>query len=92
MKFVFEIMKRELKGCHIIYMPHNIICDRHHYLNWAPLHFTRGYYDYALEAVNIIVSSKNRDNEFEMLEKCRLKWQRNYALFFYKYLYNNFIK
>lgn len=91
LSYIFEIMKRELKGCHIIYMPRNIMCDKHHYLGWAPLHFTKGYYDYGLEAINIILSSKSIAEEVDRLEKCRIKWQRLYATIFYHHLYNNFI-
>ena len=91
MSYIFEIMKRELKGCHIIHIPHNIMCDKYHYLGWAPLHFTKGYYDYGLEAINIIISSKSVDEEIEKLEKCRVKWQKLYAFIFYHHLYNNMV-
>ena len=91
MSYVFEIMKRELKGCHVIQMLHNVMCDKYHYLGWAPLHFTKGYYDYGLEAINIIISSKSMDEETERLEKCRLKWQKLYAFIFYNILYSNFV-
>lgn len=68
-----------------------IICDKYHYLGWAPLHFTKGYYDYGLEAINIIVSSKSIDEEREKLKKCREKWEKIYALVFYKHLYSNLL-
>ena len=65
--YCFSIVKEELQGCHIVYMPKYVLCDKYHHLNIGLLHFTKEYYDYGINAINIITKGLKRDDEERML-------------------------
>lgn len=72
MHFCFSLLKKELGGgVNIIYLPENIVCNRHHFWGNEPLHYTNEYYDYCFRAINLIINSDNIDNVNKCLEIMR---------------------
>lgn len=67
--FCFSVAKEELKGCHVVYMPKNVVCDAYHPLKKGVLHFTQEYYDYGLEAINIITQNMPKEEEEAALKR-----------------------
>ena len=79
LKKCFEIVKDLLKGCHVIYMPDNVLGDEHHHLKVGFMHYTQEYYDYALKAIDLICSEKySMDEEVKMLESLRCECSEQY--------------
>lgn len=53
----YDYAKLKLPGCHIIEFPSNILADESHYLGYSVLHYIKEYYDYAYNAIKLIISN-----------------------------------
>ena len=84
--FCFGIMKNELKGCHVINYLDNAIADLKHRLGISPLHFTKHYYSYCLECIELILKKLPAEEEAVQLKKIRRKWNRLYAVSYFPML------
>ncbi len=84
MKLGFELLKEQLAGCHIVPMLDAVVADTNHWLKTAFIHYTREYYDYAYECMNVIAKKLPRDEE--ELEIRRL--HRDYTQLYYKKFFN----
>ena len=78
-EFCFSVARKELQGCHVVYMPKNVVCDAYHPLKKGLLHFTQEYYDYGLESINIITKNMPRDEEEKALNALRKDTEELYA-------------
>lgn len=63
MQYGFHIASDYLKGCHIIRFPTNVLGDAKHKWGKASLHYTKDFYEYAYQAVNIIAQNKSFEEE-----------------------------
>ncbi len=84
--FCFNIMKTELKGCHIIESLSNAVADVKHPLGIHPMHFTPGYYKYCIESINLITKGLPVDEESMRLKNIHDKWNKFYATKYFKKL------
>lgn len=70
---LFNIASRNLRGCHIINFPKNIIADSNHTWGFNPLHYTSVLYEYGSKAIEIICERNSEAEEqrklAELLEK-----------------------
>ncbi len=75
----FTLAKDFLKGCHVVNFPENVLGDAQHPWGKMPLHFTHEYYDYGLNAINIICREQlAREEEMRRLEQLRQKYGEIY--------------
>lgn len=86
--FCFEVMKNEIKGCHVIDFLSNSVSDLKHRLGISPLHFTKHYYNYCLECIELIIQKLPVDEEIVQLQKIRKKWNRKCAVTYFPMLRN----
>lgn len=84
--FCFGIMKNELKGCHVINYLDNAVADLKHRLGISPLHFTKHYYNYCLECIELILKKLPAEEEAVRLRKIRRKWNRLCAVTYFPML------
>ena len=56
--YAFDYIERYLECAHVIRFPEYVTIDRKHKWGRNLLHFVKEYYEYALEAVNVITSRK----------------------------------
>ncbi len=84
MKLGFDILKKQLAGCHIIPMLDAVMSDTNHWLKVAMLHYTKDYYEYAYECMNVIAQRLPRDEE----EKQIALLHKEYTDRYYKNFYN----
>ncbi len=56
MSFAYDIVRDYMPEIHVVEFPENIKIDPHHKWGRNLLHYTRDYYDYALDAVNAITT------------------------------------
>lgn len=75
---LFEMLKENLKGCHVIEFPDNVISDREHWLGLHPLHYHKFYYDYAGEAIKVILCNLPDNEEKEKLEHLRILFSERF--------------
>lgn len=85
--FIHAIKK--MPHVHVVRFPSHVIADEGHKWGRSPLHYTHEYYQYAYEAVKIIVNSN--DESLEQFDLCRLQIQyeevfRKYAPYKEKFL------
>jgi len=73
MQFSFEVLCEAFRGCHIIRMPDYMMGNELHKWGKEPLHYTMEYYDYCLEACNIITANPDVDTK-NVLEELRRKY------------------
>ncbi len=72
MSFSFDIVKECLCGAHVITFPQYVSIDPGHKWGRNLLHYYPEYYDYALNAVNLIVSKTlDVDEECERIERLK---------------------
>lgn len=76
LKQIYEIVRRELYGCHIIEFPDYVLADSRHRFGLCGLHYHNLYYEYGKKAIQIICE-KSQD---EKLLLCYLR--KEYSLKF----------
>lgn len=54
----YRYLRRKLEGCHVIEFPKGVIGDEGHKWGRASLHYVPEYYNYGLEAVDIITQER----------------------------------
>ena len=64
----YDVMLNFIKktDCHYVKCPFNIIADQHHRWGLSQLHYITEYYEYAIEAINVIL--KGADDETRLLD------------------------
>jgi hypothetical protein len=82
------VLKRELKGCHVIGYLSNAVADLNHHFGVSPLHFSKGYYSYFMECIDTIVRKLPPDEERKKLEKINKKWNQFHAVKYFPQLRN----
>ncbi len=84
--FCFDIMKNELKGCHVInYLP-NAVANLNHRFGVSPLHFAKHYYSYCFECIEIILEKLPAEEEQQKLKKILNKWNKYCAVKYFPML------
>ena len=87
----FAFLKKRLPGAHVIEFPQGVLADEHHKWGRAPLHFVQEYYDYSLEAVEIITGrflspDAEKASLKELKEKYNEIFRQKYTPLFVKYI------
>lgn len=70
-KKLFKRIINNLDGCHVIEFPDNVVADADHKWGLSPLHYNKIYYEYAAEAVKVILRSLSDHEEKGELEKLK---------------------
>lgn len=91
MEKCYNLMKNMLKGCHIIPMPENVVADENHKLGEAPVHYTKEYYDYVINAINCIQEKLPREQEEVIINQLCKKCSMLYADKYFHLLSNAYI-
>lgn len=73
---VFDYCLKKLPRAHVVRFPKYVLGDEHHVWGRYPLHYTDGFYRYAFEVVESIVSSKNRVEEEANLSYSRIRQEK----------------
>lgn len=68
---LFEILRQNLDGCHVIDFPDHVIADKNHWLGLHTLHYHNIYYDYAAEAIKVILNNMPDNEEKSELEQLK---------------------
>lgn len=72
----YRYVKDKMSGCHIIRFPKGILCDVSHQWGKCTFHFIKEYYEYAYEAIDIVVNnSNNRNIEEVSLLYLKQEWE-----------------
>lgn len=87
----YKLMKNMLQGCHIIPMPENVVADAEHRLGLSPLHYTMGYYDYALSVFDCIQKKLPIEKEQSHIQKLFDKCNMDYAGKYFSALADSYI-
>ena len=87
----YKLMKNMLQGCHIIPMPENVVADAGHRLGLSPLHYTMGYYDYALSVFDCIQKKLPIEKEQSHIQKLFDKCNMDYAGKYFSALADSYI-
>lgn len=69
MRFGFDVLKEAFYGCHIIPMPDAVVSDTNHWLKLSVLHYTKEYYYYAYNCIEIINQKLPIDDENDYIDK-----------------------
>lgn len=72
----FEFIRNRLPKAHVIEFPGGVIGDTNHKWGRYCLHYVREYYDYALEAVNIITNGYDIGREKELLSELKHHYEK----------------
>ncbi len=89
-RFAFELLKKYLDGCHIIPMPEAVASDTNHRLKVAVLHFTKEYYNYAYECIEIINKKLPAGEEKALIEQLCFECTEFYFKHYYDRLATEF--
>ena len=84
MGICFEALKKLIPGCHAIPMLDAAMSDTNHWLGISSLHYSKEYYDYTYECVNIIMEGLPREEEERRIQEAKAK----YELIYYRKYYN----
>lgn len=79
-KKLFDILRSELEGCHIIEFPDNVMATADHKWGLAELHYHDIYYDYGINAVKVILQDLSDKEEKEQLEQLRINCSEKFEL------------
>lgn len=72
----YEFIRNRLTNAHVIEFPYGVIGDVNHKWGYNCMHYVQEYYDYALEAVNIITNGYEICSEKEMLSELKHKYEK----------------
>jgi hypothetical protein len=77
MSYAFSFVKSNMPGIHVIEFPNNVKIDPHHKWGRNLLHYEMRYYDYALEAIDLITREHIEDLELEkqLLRELRARYE-----------------
>lgn len=64
-----EIAREYLHGCHIIEFPEYVFADENHKWKLAQLHYVQEYYEYAFQAIKIILTGNREKELLNILKK-----------------------
>lgn len=79
-KKLFEMLKKELDGCHIIEFPDQTVAVKEHKWGLAPLHYHDIYYRYGTEAIKVILRDFSYEEEKIQLERLRVDCSERFEL------------
>ncbi|WP_370790441.1 DUF6270 domain-containing protein [Bilophila wadsworthia] len=79
-----EIAREYLHGCHIIEFPEYVFADENHKWKLAQLHYVQEYYEYAFQAIKIILTG---NREKELLNILKNQYSRTCQEKYYPNLY-----
>lgn len=84
--FCFDVMKNELRGCHVINYLNNAVADLNHRFGTSPLHFAKHYYSYYFECIELILKKLPAERELVQLKKILKKWNNLCAIKYFPML------
>ena len=74
-------------------MPENVVADAGHRLGLSPLHYTMGYYDYALSVFDCIQKKlpieKEQSYIQKLFDKCNMDYAGKYFFSFSRFIYKS---
>lgn len=79
-KKLFNMLKTELEGCHIIKFPDYVMASADHKWGLAELHYHDLYYDYGSEAIKVILQDLPAEEEKKQLEHLRINCSEKFEL------------
>jgi len=88
--YVQSILRDELPHSHFIPMPNFVVCDKHHKWGMASLHFTKQYYEYVFNVINIIVQKYDLDIEKSMIQNLAKQCESWYRSTYFIHLYRSY--
>lgn len=87
----YRYLRKNLVGCHVIEFPTGMVADEGHKWGRASLHYVPEYYDYALEAVNVITQENlSYENEQEKLRNLKEQCEDLVKLKYETLMFKNF--
>ena len=73
----FDFLKKRFPRAHVIEFPRGTMADAQNYWGLHPLHFIPEYYDYGLEAVDIITKGGfSREEERRRLDELKARYEK----------------
>ena len=85
MQKVFGILRELLPQAHLIPFPKQVLAETEHRLGVSGLHYTREYYEYCFQAVEMIRKGLPRETEQEQIQAlcdaCTMQYTETYAQF-----------
>lgn len=89
-KFVYNIMKELLDGCHIVPMPKYAIANHEHKFGPYPWHFTQEYYDFTFACIETINERLPREQEIAKINRLKQECEYKYLVKYYKPVVKSF--
>lgn len=78
-KKMFSMLRERLKGAHLIPFPKHVLAYANHWMGLSGLHYIKGYYDYAFQAVEIINQHLPRSEEEAQIQQLCDSYSTRYA-------------